>query len=196
MGKTNLNKYRPREDSSPGTEGIRTRMPQLENDVILVVRANDCLCGCTQPPAGTKSKFRMGHDARYRGKLIRAHVTGTKITIINSTTNEEDPLVVVSADPMALAKEHGWSDYLTIAAEREDARTKQKADRASQTLLEKVTGERVGDEKLIKVGRWEYTGQVVAVFEVNDGKEIVYRYVTKNGETKEHRVMSKKAEVA
>ncbi len=35
-------------------------------------RTRACMCGCGATPAGRRSRFMPGHDARLRGTLIRA----------------------------------------------------------------------------------------------------------------------------
>lgn len=178
MGKLNLANYQPRDDSSANTEQYRAFDEQ--DDLILRQTSDHCLCGCGQPPAGKTSKFKMGHDARLRGKLIRAYCTGTLVTTIG-----EDTVTRVTA--MELAEELGWAEYLKVAAEREAVRSDERAERASAALLRQATGPQVGDFKLIKVGRWSKTGQVVAVFESenHDGTKLIdFQYVTSGGETK------------
>lgn len=191
MGKLNLAKYDPKDDSSPGTAAMRGSPDIL--GVILDHTEGRCLCGCGQAPAGPKSLFRMGHDARYRGTLIRAYITDTPITdIATQDTNGEENVFRSTRTAMQAAEALGWGEYLKVAKEREDLRTSDRANRANQAVLSRATGPQVGDRKLIRVGRWDYTGQVVAVWE--NGEEVEFEYVTKGGDIK--RVTKSKEEAA
>lgn len=178
MPRFSPSKYNPAKDSSPGSEIYRYNEgdedPGCEG-VILLVEKDQCLCGCGEYPKGKDAKFCMGHDARYRGILQRAHMTGTEINVFNEGT-------LVSGPAMSFARDLGWEEHI-LTSEKVNA---DRIRRANERLLKKATGPQVGDRKLIKVGRWDYTGQVVAIYE--DKGEIVYEYVTKKGETKTHTV--------
>lgn len=176
--------YDPKNDSSPGTQAVRDR----EGFAGVILHRTDpanCLCGCDQPPMGTGRKFRMGHDARYRGILIRAYVAGAQVAIYDG-----GGLAIHDADE--LANELDWCQYLETAKRREDRKLEEKLERANTRLVEQATGPQVGDLRLVRVGRWEYTGQVICVFEDDD--TIEFRYVTKSGEAK--RVVKPRAEYA
>lgn len=166
MPRFNEKKYDPRDDSSPG---VRT-----EGKLVLVVKEGECACGCGHEPFGKKSTFLMGHDARLRGKLIRAHLTDTRVVLSDGVSS---PSPVVSA--MDAAERHGWEKYLRDATARREEK--------NRALLRKA----LGSDRLVKVGRWEYTGQVVAVFD-RDG-EFEIEYVTKDGSTKRKRVPADQA---
>lgn len=185
MGKTNYGKYSPKSDSTPGITH------DFDPDSTVVLKAcNDggefkagCPCGCGEAALSKGRTFGMGHDARYRGRLIRAHVAGC---IVAHVQLDGKGRVEHSAVDTALAKaaEHGWERYLEAAKEREDAKLERRRDTANRALLAKASGPQVGDSKLIRVGRWEYTGQVIGIWD--NGDTIEYRYVTKNGAEKVH----------
>jgi len=170
MARFNQKKYDPRRDSSPGHKRTKDKL-------ILEVQEGQCACGCTDKPAGAKSKFKMGHDARLRGKLIRAHLTGTPVVMIES---EARPSPVFTA--LEVAQRHGWQQYLKDADTRRDGKNRQVLNKA------------MGSKRLVKVGRWEYTGQVVAIYEIpGNGEEYDVEYVTKMGDVKKTRVKASEA---
>lgn len=168
MGRFNEKKYDPRKESSPGKKA--------KGKLILRVKEGQCACGCGEAPSGSKSVFRMGHDARLRGKLIRAHLTGTPVVLVD----EAQPSPVSTA--MEMAERHGWRQYLIDAETRREGKNRQVLNKA------------LGSKRLIKVGRWEYTGQVVAIYEIQgNGEEYDVEYVTKMGDVKKARVPAKQA---
>lgn len=171
--------YDPKVDSSNGTEQYRTKTGF--GGVILKWSEGHCPCGCTGKPSGAGRTFRMGHDARHRGQLIRAYIAGVDFMIVGI----DGPTKQAVRTPKELAARYGWEPYLDVAKTKDDARVAAKAERASARLLEKAMAEsavQAGDRKLIRVGRWDYTGQVVAIWEHDDVVE--FQYVTKSGDTK------------
>lgn len=150
MGRTNYNKYDPRTDSTPGV----THPFNPDKTVVLQVVEKGCPCGCGQTAMSRGRTFAMGHDARYRGKLIRAHVAGAGVAQV--TLDEKGEIVAaLERTPMELAERHGWERYLEEASEREENRLKLRRERANRDLTAKAIGPQIGDRKLIKVGRWE-----------------------------------------
>lgn len=190
MGKVNYAKYDPRVDSSEGAEAYWSDPDAPEGSeeaagfypwctlILVADKPGDCPCGCRQAPVGKNRVFRMGHDARLRGKLIRAHVAGFEVAQVG-------PGLLISGPAMTVAHNLGWDHYLEEAARREIDRKANRVSRANRQVLDNaVNGPRVGDSKLIRVGRWDYTGNVVAVWD--DGDTIDYEYVTKSGAIKHH----------
>jgi hypothetical protein len=167
-------KYNPFEDSDTGSVMNLREMSAIQRDlkcVVLGVEPGDCPCGCGQKPKGKKAEYAMGHDARYRGKLIRAFLTGTDVAIVagGKTTRRT---------ARGLAQEAGKS--FVEALDAAEARREQ----ANARLVQKAKG----SKRTVKVGRWEYTGQVAAVYTTPEGDEYEIEYVTKQGETKKVRV--------
>lgn len=74
-----------------------------------------CLCGCGGTPKGKNSKFVMGHDARLKGKLTRAHLTDTPIVIFT------DGKAGKQQTARALCKDLGWDGILEAAEDRQKA---------------------------------------------------------------------------
>lgn len=162
-------KYKPSDDSSPGHRTVDPR------HVVLFVNEQTgdgarlgCPCGCGEFPRGKNATFQMGHDARYRGILIRAHLSGTGIVRIVGRQR------FVPETAMELAKLEGKSfvDALKNAELRREGKNRE------------VLRNALGSARLIKVGRWAYTGQVVAVYSTLDEEFYDIEYVTKLGERK------------
>lgn len=158
MARFNPNTYNPADDSSEGTWELN--LP----GVALIQGEGICPCGCTDHPKGTKSRFVMGHDARLKGKLIRAHITDTPVHLLDEGGNHVKDTVA-----MEVARELGprWTRHLEAAQER----VAQKANRR---------GMKVGDVLRTKVGRWEYDAKIVAI----EGDQVEVQYTTKGGDTK------------
>lgn len=169
MPRHNLKKYDPKKESTPGREA--------EGKLVLDVSGGKCLCGCDEKPSGKKSLFRMGHDARLRGKLIRAHLTETPVVLIEG---EARPIPATTA--LEVAERYGWQDSLLAAESRREQANKKVAHKA------------LGSKRLVKIGRWEYTGQVVAFYRNGEDKFEV-EYVTKLGDVKRTLVNAKTGKV-
>lgn len=177
MAKFNPERWKPSDDSSPG---YRTLDPK---SVVLKVTVTDggrlgCPCGCGEIPLGTKAVFCMGHDARLRGILIRAHLMGVPVRYWTQGVLG-DP-----KDAYDIAAGYYWKSYLDDAAMRREG--------ANRDLLRKT----IGSDRLVKVGRWEYTGQVVAVFRLKREDMVEVKYINKAGDEKTIRVPAAEAPVA
>lgn len=171
FGKSQMEKYSPGRDSSAGH-----KKEADERDVLILAMSHrtaqgqtdliGCPCGCNEAPSGKGTTFKMGHDARLRGKLIRAHLTGTKV--VEVVDGEERKPVTA----MKLANEHEWGEYLKEAVARREGKNRE--------VLQKA----LNSKRLVKVGRWEHTGQVVAVYNNGDGETYDIEYVTRGGAKK------------
>ncbi|HXJ66017.1 MAG TPA: hypothetical protein VNN79_19835, partial [Actinomycetota bacterium] len=107
MGKFSPTNYDPRKDSSPNTEAYR---PGYKGDppglagVILdrttlpepYAHLRPCPCGCRQPLAAG-STYRMGHDMRLKGILIRAHLTATDVNVLGDGGTWTGPAIEEAA---------------------------------------------------------------------------------------------------
>lgn len=191
MMRFDANEYDPRKDSSYGysqsSDSIRDAHPY---DVILeVVPSGDgrrenvtlCACGCGESPAGKHAVFRMGHDARLRGKLARALAGGAQIVLtddmhqIRALVDVEEYASRFSTDKL------DWVQSIKDSA----SKAKRSAGDVEQEVMAKALGPQVGETKLIKVGRWEKTGRILAVYQ--DGAEVLYEYVDKAGTKRQAR---------
>lgn len=176
-------KYDPRNDSTVGFKDLaaQTGSVVLNTKHRTFLKDDDrlgCPCGCEGEPVGAKATFLMGHDARLRGKLIRAHLTDTGVvTLIDGGTERHQ-------SAMSVAEDYGESfvEALKSAVLRRDGKNREVVARA------------LNSKRLIKVGRWQYTGQVVAIFDTSGGEEYEIEYVTKTGELKKARVPASKTE--
>jgi hypothetical protein len=177
----NPKKYDPAADSSESCHGYadRTHFLTLEISTDAEGRAS-CPCGCNEFPVGKKAVFLMGHDARMRGKLIRAHMTDTSV-VFASEGGWSQP-----ATAMDIAVRYGESfvDALKAAVLRRDGKNRE------------VVISALNSDRLIKVGRWSYTGQVVAVYGKAGDEEYDIEYVTKTGEKRRVRVPADQAPLA
>lgn len=166
MPRFNPDRWKPTDESSPGCITLDP------HSVVLRVNIRDedgrmgCPCGCGEFPLGTKAIFCMGHDARLRGKLIRAHLMGVRVRYYAGGVLG-DP-----TDAEVLASQYAWKAYLDEAVMRREGRNREVLKRA------------LGSERLVKVGRWEFTGQVVAVYRMNDEDRYRVEYVNKAGDIK------------
>lgn len=171
-------KYKPTDDSSPGYRTVDPRRVVLQiavDESRGTVEGQGCPCGCGEFPVGPKATFKMGHDARLRGKLIRAYLMGVEIRELYSDGRD----LVSTAEEVA--DRHGWREYLRHAELAREGQNRQ------------VLREALNSERVIKVGRWEYTGQVVAVYPTPRGEEYRIRYVTRMGGIREKRVPATEA---
>lgn len=177
MKRFNTSKYDPKVDSSFGYGqpiGVRVAHPDA---VILETVGGDpayCPCGCAEAPRGKGATFGMGHDARLRGKLARALAAGSKIVL---TDINKQPVEVL--DPVDYASRFSTDKLDWAESIRTSASKARRSDDAERAILAKALGPQVGDTKLIKIGRWEKTGKIVAVYQ--DGKVIRYEYADSNG---------------
>lgn len=170
-----ITKYNPQDDSS---EGHRAYASETGCLVLNAVRREDdhdltgCPCGCEGIPVGRKATFLMGHDARLRGKLIRAHLTDTQVIQCTEGVRGQ------ARTAMSVATDYGDSfvDALKSADLRRDGKNREVVQKALHS------------KRLVKVGRWKYTGQVAAIYSTPGGDEYEIEYVTKQGETRKVRV--------
>lgn len=183
MGKVNYNTYTPESDSTAGL--LRRTDIKVPKGAIVLARKGDtgCPCGCFEVPTGKKRSFLMGHDARFKGKLIRAHISGADVThvILEEKGSIKSGAVrkIETNTAMELATRHGWEHVLEAAAERAAAPAPSKPRKAAASNG-KV---KVGDEvKGVKIGRWTRDGIVVGVSK--KGTEIEYQDA--KGNTKRH----------
>jgi hypothetical protein len=154
-----------KQDSSPKARKDVT----LKTGPILVVEEGKCLDGC----GSTVTKlFAMGHDARYKGILMRAYVAGLPVT---TRTNGKDKLNT----PLALAAVgNGWVSKLKATRDRELAKA------AAAPARKAKGGPEVGDKVKIKIGRWTKDATVTGVF----ANGVHYEYTDAKGNRKTHKV--------
>ena len=169
MGRFNHNEYRPSDDSSantlPGVEALQTQYPDA---VILYLVPTACGCGCGAQ-AARNSKFRPGHDARYKGTLIRAYLMGCSIVATNGDQHDV-------YQPMSSATGRNWEGYLTKARHGLCATIRPRIVRGTATdvehrlwALHTAEGPSIGGTRLVKIGRWEYPATAIS-FETERGK--------------------------
>jgi hypothetical protein len=178
MPRFNPERWKPTDDSSPGCRTLDPHSVVLRLAHDAETGRMGCPCGCGEFPRGAKAVFAMGHDARLRGILIRAHLMGIRIRYYCDHTLG-DP-----ADPYDVAAQYAWRAYLDEAVTRREGRNREVLRRA------------LGSERLVQVGRWEYTGQVVAVYRMNDEDRYRIEYVNKAGDVKTASVAASESPLA
>lgn len=148
----NVGKYNPADDSSDDHYALRLKH-EITDGVVIDQRlvspsvGSDeawlpCLCGCrrTSPTINAgKSKFIQGHDAKFKGVLLRAHLAGAVVTTVGLTGVDVDSALDV-------AKSLGWVHYLSdaqkrhrVAAAARGERDKTKALRVKARSAEKAS---------------------------------------------------------
>lgn len=183
MNRFKADRYDPRADSSFGyaNGGVRT---EYIHDVILETEGNDprfCPCGCAEAPRGKTAVFGMGHDARLRGKLARALAGGSRIVLTDTNHAVCEVLEPTEMASRFSTEKLDWVESIKTSAKKAK---RSAADTAEEAILQKALGPQVGDTKLIKIGRWEYTGSIVAIYETDGATE--FEYADKGGSV--HRV--------
>lgn len=169
-------KWKPEHDSTPGVAHLDP------SKVVLYVNRTEegrdgCPCGCGEFPEGEKAIFRMGHDARLRGKLIRAFLMG--VSIVQYIDEHEHEFTA-----MEMAKEYDWEEYLWSAQLKRDGKNRELLQQALK------------DPNLLKAGKWAYTGgQVFVMYKPNPrtGMQDV-AYVNQAGDIRKIRIPASQAE--
>lgn len=185
MPRFNPEKWKPEHESSPGVYHLDPECvvllvdDRLSDDQKSIVKS--CPCGCGDFPASEKTTFCMGHDARMRGKLIRAHLMGVKVRFYhtNEATGFGEPLEAIS-----VAAWYGWQEYLMNAALRRDGKNRE--------LLRKA----LAHPDLLRAGKWAFTGgQVVVLFKPDLRKGMMdVMYVNQAGDIRKTKVPAEQAE--
>lgn len=173
MPRFNPDQWTPRDDSS---EGYRTLDPDC---VVLNVGFRQdapgystvgCPCGCGDFPLGDQATFCMGHDARLRGILIRAHLMDVRIRYHMDGTLGSPITALTAADLYA------WKSYLEAAVIKRDSANKDVVRRS------------MGREDLIEIGKWPPTGQVAAIYRTRNEKVHEIEYVNQAGDIRKMRM--------
>lgn len=119
----NPNKYDPQAESSKGHEqgGVLVIATTTKKDGDKTVESS--LDGSLQYPK--KGKFIPGGDARLKGRLIRAAITGTKVVHVRDGKSGSPE------SALAVAKRHGWDEAIKAAVARHEDAEARKAERAA-----------------------------------------------------------------
>lgn len=110
-----------------------------------------CPCGCGDTPKGKRTTFCMGHDARLRERIIRAHLLEKTVAITSDDGRTREGSALEIAE-----MEYNWQHYLEQA--------KQRVDLACGTLIKKAKG----NPRLEKLGKTDEF-PVVAVYRNKNG---------------------------
>lgn len=208
----NPNNYNPSNESSPISAALLKR---IEGDVtkLLVIDASPiedgvkaCESGSRLGVSSEKVRFNTGKDAALKGKLVRAHVTGTKVVLVRPDDDGKSKLVPVTS--LAATKAHypKFESFLVKAAKAQAAKPAPKPRPPAKSADEKKAAAKAkadakkadttpgDDPKLVgatvefKIGRNTKTGQVVKV----EGGKATIEYETAGG-SKTTRVVSQAA---
>jgi hypothetical protein len=114
--------YEPASDSTPD---LKDRA-QKEGKVILDLSNQACLCGCKGESA---SRFQPGHDARLKGKLVRATIHEVPLVIIMGDAEQE---VTPRQFAQVLSGKYDWVKGLDESVARAELAEKAKADRQAE----------------------------------------------------------------
>lgn len=135
-----------------------------ENNTLRIERpAGACLCGCGLATNGT-SKFRQGHDQRYRGALLFAYRNGLEVGVV-------DGGMLIGSDARTLAHNDGVEMVFTGGGKRAAKpviETPVGTFPVTMTATEVESPEQdnnefpLGRTVQVKVGRWTYTAEVIA----------------------------------
>lgn len=164
MNKFSPARYDPAVDSTKG-------LPRRSDSVSLLIGTGLCACGCGDTPSGKKAKFCMGHDARLKGVLTRVHSAGLEVALVEETTGTAevlDPLVY--ADRFSTAKVDWRQLVLDAAAKIADRRGTIDRRAAERRVLE-----RAASDGAVRIGRWDKTDSVAAIYQLEGGNyEVEY----------------------
>lgn len=165
--------YDPVKESSPGLKSVDPGQLSLLRPWFGDALA--CPCGCGEAPRGKKATFVMGHDARLKGMLMRAHLAGVKVAYYRAISGTPDMTL-----PAIEWAEHFGESF--VAAIREAEKRRQKAN------LDVVREAKRRHDQLIRIGRWPNTGQVAAIYRTAKPEIVEVKFVTKLGERATARV--------
>lgn len=102
--------YDPAVDSTPGLQHKARDSGRLWLDI----SDSACLCGCKDPTPG---RFRPGHDARLKGKLLRAHLAKAPLTVVKDGKETQKTARAYAKE--VSSERHDWTVALDRAVERQ-----------------------------------------------------------------------------
>lgn len=181
MNKFSPARYDTKVDSTPG-------LPRRPDSVSLLIGEGLCACGCGETLTGRKARFRMGHDAKLKGKLTRAHAAQVTVSLVEESTGVADVL-----DPLEYADRFStdkmdWRKYVTdSAAKVAERRGTIDRDAAQRRVMEKAAS----SDNVVKVGRWDKTDSVAVIYRVDGGHEV--EYVDEQGRIRQQFVANQEA---
>lgn len=159
MNKYSPARYDPQVDSTPG-------LPARADAVSLVAGSGLCACGCGDNPAGRKAKFCMGHDARLKGVLMRAFSAGIDIALYEQTTGTAEVIDPLTYADRFSTEKVDWRKLVTDAADR----VRERRGGVDRRAAERRVLERAAKDGAVRVGKWDKTDSVAAIYDLGDGK--------------------------
>ena len=173
MHKFSPARYDPIDDSTDG-------LPWRADAVSLLVGVGLCACGCGDAPAGRKAKFCMGHDARLKGKLTRAHSAGVAVALVEETTGVATVVSALEYADRFSTPKVDWRELVTVGA----SKIAQRRGKIDRRAAERAVLERATRDGAVRVGRWDKTGSAAAIYQLPDGRYKV-EYVDEVGRVAE-----------
>lgn len=137
----------------PGADSTPAYIKQARDSGRLTLDISDsaCLCGCKDPTPG---RFRPGHDARLKGRLLRAHLAKAGVTIIKD--GKEDQMTARAYAKQVSSERHDWTEALDRATEKaRSAAAALRAKAESDKIAVKKADEGAGTELVAESGESE-----------------------------------------
>lgn len=153
MAKFNPAEYRPSDDSTPG-------LPARQDAISLLVGDGLCACGCGDAPRGRGTKFVMGHDAKLKGVLTRAHASQVQIALYENSTGVADVVSAIDYAARFTSTKTDWTELVQNGADKITARR----GNVDKRFAERQVLERATRDGAVRVGRWEKTDSVAAIY--------------------------------
>lgn len=176
MNRYSPERYDPAGDSSEGVPvTVRSAHP---GDLILAIGPGQCQCGCGETPRGKNARFGMGHDIRLRGKLIRAQAADALVVVVSGGTSA---FSIETYDPLTFASRYStpkldWAESVRDGASKVAVRTaRRKAAANPEREVLAAAADVPEGRTLVRVGRWDHTGRIVAIYRDSNG--VLYDYV-------------------
>lgn len=116
-------KYNPASDSTPALQ----KKAAETGRVTLDWTDGTCLCGCKGEAAG---RFQPGHDARMKGKLMRAHIAGVGLTIIEGKESVDASALQVAG--ILSSTKYDWKAAIEDGAKAAKTRAEAAAKKAAE----------------------------------------------------------------
>lgn len=181
--KVKMNKFSPARydtsiDSTPG-------LPRRAESVSLLIGEGLCACGCGETLTGKKARFRMGHDAKLKGKLTRAHSASITIALIEETTGAAEVLEPLAYADRFSTDKADWRKIVTDSA----AKVAERRGTIDRRQAERAVLERAASDGAVRVGRWDKTDSVAAIYRLPTG-EYEVEFVDEVGVIRQQKVAS------
>jgi uncharacterized membrane protein len=146
--------YDPTKDSTP----VLAKKARDTGRLVLDISDSACLCGCMEPTSG---RFRPGHDARLKGRLLRAHLNKVGVLIVKDgkeqamTARAYAKEVSSDAYDWTAALDRAWEKQKSAAAALRAKVESAKAERSAKDAAQEKavqTGGEASVEEMVEEG--------------------------------------------